>query len=326
LLLCFVYSNRSLRGEKEIIFSSPHRIHLSQCPMRKKYKFSSSPISPIQEMKKKDDDSKKKKVVVVTKVVYVFKPKDAEAPVSGVNNKWKQVDKSKDLVILGDENRSSKWSKNKGSIKKTRKSRDNVPKYDFDSNYWKKRKPKLSENFNDSKDYSEEDSMWMNKRASDWKIPKNDDSFKSKRQSDFKIMERETDFDGSNLLLNRIMEEEQEDESSWMGMKAMKVHKGGIYDDIDDSIKEVAKKKKRGRLSKMKKRINKAFNSSFEDPISRLFVAIALGLITTLGVYAVISTVKTLIAGNDEFKFEKGKRESGPVSYQYTPIPSGLSC
>lgn len=212
-----------------------------------------------------------------------------------------------------------KDDKNKGPIKKIGKPKREAPIYEMNSNWWGKRKPKPSKDVEGSWANPEESTIEMTKSP---KWPRNDDSNGKKRQTDFEIMQRQKDFDESNILLNRIIDEEQEEGSSLMRMGAMRLHQArGSYDGIDDTIKDMANSDKKSMFSKMIKRMSKAFNSSFEDPISRLFVAIALGLITTLGVYAVISMIKTIIMGENEFKYEHGKKENRQVPHQYTPIP-----
>lgn len=87
LFSCVVYSNRAPGKGNEIVLSPPNRFKLPQCPMRKRYKLSGSPLSPIQSVKRNGGGGKVKKVVVVTKVVYIVKPKKPESSVPGGYNK-----------------------------------------------------------------------------------------------------------------------------------------------------------------------------------------------------------------------------------------------
>lgn len=151
-------------------------------------------------------------------------------------------------------------------------------------------------------------------------------------QSDFKIMKNriKPNYDDSELLLNIIRSEEKQDESE--GSFSMNMRRDprtlrsqsdyeSNYDEGDEPDFKVPVKTGDGIFCRMKKRIKKAFNSSFKDPIARLFVAMALGLITTLSVYAVISLVKTMIVKRGEIINESRMREYGHASYQYSPIP-----
>ena len=317
-----VYHRDSKGGNKDIVLVQPDRFHLRQCPVRRRRVASSPRMVHTSPTRNVGRGQKKQQVVVVTKVVYVVKPKKKQPMNSERSVMQKPVRRVKRLnvVTAGSSGRKETASDNIVEKSGRKRSKSGMPNNEFNAEWWGKKKPKSPDNENpDSMDDLEKRHSRLIRDFNERKAQRGDNGVEKNLYSDFKIMERQIDSDDSKLFLDVIREEE--DMASSMKMQSMRSPKVQSVEGEVDASRVPTRLNKGCVLSRVKNRISRAFNHSFEDPIARLFVAIALGLITTLGVYALISLAKILIMKEDDFELVHGTREFRQSPYHYAPIP-----
>lgn len=121
---------------------------------------------------------------------------------------------------------------------------------------------------------------------------------------------------------------EERDNNSSMQMQIIRKKKNDLVEEKDDEDPEfrIPFKKEESFFEKLKKKVEKVFNSSLEEPVARFLVALTFGLMTTLSVFAVASLVTLLFpklfdedSSDNEAKCEYGGRSNSSV--EYTPLP-----
>jgi hypothetical protein len=309
------------RKRKEIILAQSDRFQLPQCPMKKKKVTPVQQVAPISPMNN-SGVKQVKKVVVVTKIIYVAKPKKEQSLNSVKRIVQKPIRRIKEPRINVIKKVEHIRTPNDQSVEKKRRkySIDDLIAVDPIVSLWKKGKPKLPDKeYEDNKDYFEKSQAGLKDDFHGREAPRNSIKIGNSRRSDFKIMEDRVDSDDSGLFLDMIEEEKNYPPSLRM-QSSMNFPQSHIVNRGEEDF-IIERSKKRCIFFKMKNRISEAFKRSFEDPVARLFVAIALGLITTIGLCAIVSLFKILTMKKDDFEHEYEGREYGRGPYHYWPLP-----
>jgi len=270
-----------------------------------------------------------------SRVIYIANKNPEMMPPSEMSNSgshMKKIRPTGQIVRSMDPDRTRNM--NDHSIEPSNRNGENEPEDSVNANWWwnrgKPKKPKRGGDGRNGSDDSKEDYLEKRRRImiKDFyerkkkKIRDSNSAGDGGWKSGFKVMKsrrRPDDTDESEYLMEKIMDGDRENMPSTMGMPVMR---GRFSRDIDEDDEfKVPVKTGDGIVSKMRKFLKRTFNGSIESPMSRFLVAVVLGLITTLAVYALISLVKILIfRGNDQESASR-MREYGQGSYQYTPIP-----
>ena len=271
------------------------------------------PPTDMVPMEAHNNQDKPIKRVIVTKIVMI-KPK----PITNGNSSRKSdMDKVRDLQEMTERmmrEPEAKWwpiGKPKKDIGKPRKDHDDDDKNDDDSG--KKHKKMISE--------------FYKRRLARQNRPKkptrpvftSHPHKKPKKPTEMGIMDSE--------ILD--MAEGDGSSSPYSRKQAMRSRKPVTEEEEEED--EDTPYKKSGFFERIKKRVENVFNSSLDDPVARFIVALSLGLMTTLSVFAVAALAKMLLpklfggssseehSDSSSTKYEYGGRTHSNV--QYTPLP-----